>query len=145
MVTLYRRDKFIKERFNMNSTKKVIATTEAPSAIGPYSQGIAATGTAVFVSGQIPLDPVTGSIVGGAIEAQARQALNNVKAVLAAAGAGLENVVKTTVFLTDMNDFAAMNAIYAEFFNENCPARSAVQVARLPKDVKVEIEAIAFI
>ena len=129
----------------MGSTKKIIATTEAPSAIGPYSQGVAATGTAVFVSGQIPLDPVTGSIIGGAIEDQARQSLNNVKAVLAAAGAGLENVVKTTVFLSDMNDFAAMNAVYSEFFNENCPARSAVQVARLPKDVKVEIEAIAFI
>jgi len=129
----------------MSSTKKAIATTEAPSAIGPYSQGIAATGTAVFVSGQIPLDPATGSIVGESIDVQARQSLNNLKAVLAAAGAGLENVVKTTVFLADMNDFAAMNAVYSEFFTENCPARSAVQVARLPKDVKVEIEAIAFI
>ena len=129
----------------MSSTKKAIATTEAPSAIGPYSQGIAATGTAVFVSGQIPLDPATGSIVGESIDVQARQSLNNLKAVLAAAGAGLENVVKTTVFLADMNDFAAMNAVYSEFFTENCPARSAVQVARLPKDVKVEIEAIAFV
>jgi len=129
----------------MSSTKKAIATTEAPSAIGPYSQGIAATGTAVFVSGQIPLDPATGSIVGESIDVQARQSLNNLKAVLAAAGAGLENVVKTTVFLADMNDFAAMNAVYSEFFTENCPARSAVQVARLPKDVKVEIEAIACI
>lgn len=129
----------------MSSKKKIIATTEAPSAIGPYSQGIAATGAAVFVSGQIPLDPATGSIAGGTIEAQARQSLNNVKAVLAAAGAELKDVVKTTVFLADMNDFAAMNAIYTEFFTENCPARSAVQVARLPKDVKVEIEAIAFI
>lgn len=129
----------------MNGTKKIIATTEAPAAIGPYSQGIAATGTAVFVSGQIPLDPATGSIAGGTIETQARQSLNNVKAVLKAAGAELGNVVKTTVFLTDMNDFAAMNAVYTEFFTENCPARSAVQVARLPKDVRVEIEAIAFI
>ncbi|MGI5984534.1 MAG: RidA family protein [Clostridiales bacterium] len=129
----------------MNGTKKVIATTEAPAAIGPYSQGIAATGTAIFVSGQIPLDPATGSIVGGTIEAQARQSLLNVKAVLAAAGAELKNVVKTTVFLADMNDFAEMNAVYTEFFSENCPARSAVQVGRLPKDVKVEIEAIAFI
>ncbi|MEG0876944.1 MAG: RidA family protein [Oscillospiraceae bacterium] len=127
------------------STKKVIATSEAPSAIGPYSQGIAVAGTAVFVSGQIPLDPTTGSIAGGTIEAQARQSLKNVKAVLAAAGASLDHVVKTTVFLSDMNDFAAMNAVYSEFFPENCPARSAVQVARLPKDVKVEIEAIAFI
>ncbi len=129
----------------MSSTKKIIATTQAPAAIGPYSQGIAATGTAIFVSGQIPLDPVTGSVAGSSIETQARQSLSNVRAVLAAAGAGLENVVKTTVFLTDMNDFAAMNAVYTEFFKENCPARSAVQVARLPKDVKVEIEAIAFI
>lgn len=129
----------------MSGTKKIISTTEAPSAIGPYSQGISATGTAVFVSGQIPLDPATGNVVVGAIEVQARQSLNNLKAVLAAAGAGLENVVKTTVFLADMNDFAAMNAVYAEFFTENCPARSAVEVARLPKDVKVEIEAIAFI
>jgi len=129
----------------MSSTKKVISTTEAPAAIGPYSQGIAASGTAVFVSGQIPLNPATGSIAGDTIESQARQSLNNVKAVLKAAGAELNDVVKTTVFLTDMNDFAAMNAIYAEFFTENCPARAAVQVARLPKDVKVEIEAIAFI
>ena len=129
----------------MSSTKKIIATTQAPAAIGPYSQGIAATGTAIFVSGQIPLDPVTGSVAGSSIETQARQSLSNVRAVLAAAGAGLENVVKTTVFLTDMNDFAAMNAVYTEFFKENCPARSAVQVVRLPKDVKVEIEAIAFI
>jgi len=127
------------------STKKVIATTEAPAAIGPYSQGIAATGTAVFVSGQIPIDPRTGSVVSGTIEAQARQSLTNLKAVLAEAGAGLKDVVKTTVFLADMNDFAAMNAVYTEFFTENCPARSAVQVVRLPKDVKVEVEAIAFI
>lgn len=129
----------------MSSTKKIILTNEAPGAIGPYSQGVAASGTAVFVSGQIPLDPATGSIAGDTIESQARQSLNNVKAVLKAAGAELKDVVKTTVFLLDMNDFAAMNAVYAEFFTENCPARAAVQVARLPKDVKVEIEAIAFI
>lgn len=129
----------------MSTAKKVISTTEAPSAIGPYSQGIAATGTAVFVSGQLPVDPATGNIAGPSIEEQARQSLSNVKSVLAAAGAGLENVVKTTVFLADMNDFAAMNAVYSEFFKENCPARSAVQVARLPKDAKIEIEAIAFI
>lgn len=127
------------------STKKVIATTEAPAAIGPYSQGIAASGTAVFVSGQLPIDPKTGSIAGGTIEVQARQSLTNVKAVLAAAGAEPKDVVKTTVFLADMNDFAAMNAVYSEFFTENCPARSAVQVVRLPKEVKVEVEAIAFI
>jgi len=129
----------------MSSTKKVIATTAAPSAIGPYSQGIEVSGKTIFISGQIPLDPATGSIVSGNIEAQARQSLNNLKAVLAAAGADMTNVVKTTVFITDMNDFAAMNAVYSEFFTENCPARSAVQVSRLPKDAKVEIEAIAFI
>ena len=125
--------------------RKGIATKDAPSAIGPYSQGVAAKGTMVFSSGQIPLDPATGSIVGSDIQAQTRQALTNVKAVLAAAGAELKDVVKTTVFLSDMNDFAAMNAVYAEFFTENFPARSAVQVARLPKDAKVEVEAIAFI
>lgn len=129
----------------MCAEKKLISTTEAPSAIGPYSQGVAVSGTAVFVSGQIPLDPVTGGIAGGTIEAQTRQSLANVRAVLKAAGAELKDVVKTTVFLADMNDFAAMNAVYTEFFPENCPARSAVQVVRLPKDVRVEIEAIAFI
>ncbi len=125
--------------------KRIISTTEAPAAIGPYSQGIAASGTAVFVSGQIPLDPVTGSVAGSDIAVQARQVFRNLSAVLKAAGAELSDVVKTTVFLADMNDFAAMNAVYTEFFTENCPARSAVQVARLPKDVKIEVEAIAFI
>ena len=125
--------------------KRIISTTEAPAAIGPYSQGIAASGTAVFVSGQIPLDPVTGSVAGSDIAVQARQVFWNLSAVLKAAGAELSDVVKTTVFLADMNDFAAMNAVYTEFFTENCPARSAVQVARLPKDVKIEVEAIAFI
>lgn len=126
-------------------SKKVISTKEAPAAIGPYSQGITAEGRMVFVSGQIPINPATGSIVGDDIELQARRSLTNLKAVLAEAGASMENVVKTTVFLADMNDFAAMNSVYSEFFPENPPARSAVQVARLPKDVKVEIEAIAII
>lgn len=129
----------------MSNEKKIISTAKAPSAIGPYSQGVAASGTAIFVSGQIPIDPTTGSIAGGDIETQTRQSLSNVKAVLEAAGAELTNVVKTTVFLADMNDFAIMNSVYSEFFTENHPARSAVQAARLPKDVKVEIEAIAFI
>ena len=129
----------------MSSFRKVIATTKAPSAIGPYSQAIETSGTAVFVSGQTPLDPATGSMVSGEIDAQTRQSLLNVKAVLAAAGAEMKNVVKTTVFFTDMNDFAAMNAVYSEFFTENYPARSTVQVSRLPKDARVEIEAIAFI
>jgi len=129
----------------MSSSKKVIATTNAPSALGPYSQGIETSGTAVYVSGQTPLDPATGNMVSGDIDAQTRQSLLNVKAVLTAAGAEMKHVVKTTVFITDMNDFAAMNAVYSEFFTDTYPARSTVQVSRLPKDARVEIEAIAFI
>ncbi len=122
--------------------KKIVSTANAPAAIGPYSQAID-LGDLVFTSGQIPIDPATGTIARG-IEAQARQSLTNVKAILAAAGMGMDQVVKTTVFLKDMNDFAAMNAVYAEFFTEGSyPARSAVEVARLPKDVLVEIEAVA--
>lgn len=127
------------------SDKTIISTKEAPSAIGPYSQGISCQGRMIFVSGQIPIDPATGSISGGDIQSQTHRSLSNLKAVLAAAGADMENVVKTTVFLADMNDFADMNAVYTEFFLNNPPARSAVQVARLPKDVKVEIEAIAML
>ena len=123
--------------------KTIVSTKNAPSAIGPYSQGIAA-GSMVFTSGQLGLDPATGDFAPGGIEAQTRQSLTNVKAVLEAAGSGLDRVVKTTVFLKDMNDFAAMNKVYAEFFSEGgCPARSAVEVARLPKDGLVEIEAVA--
>lgn len=129
----------------MSYTKDILSTNNAPSAIGPYSQGIVASGSLVFVSGQIPLDPATGSVVSEDIEAQTRQSIRNLAAILTEAGAKLENVVKTTVFLSDMNDFASMNAVYTEFFDKNCPARSAVQVARLPKDVRVEIEAIAVI
>ena len=121
--------------------KTVIATTEAPAAIGPYSQGIS-VGQLVFTSGQLPLDPATGTMPEG-IEEQTRQSLCNCRSVLQAAGAELAQVVKTTVFLQDMNDFAAMNGVYAAFFPQDCPARSAVQVARLPKDAKVEIEMIA--
>ena len=123
--------------------KTIVSTKNAPAAIGPYSQGIAA-GSMVFTSGQLGLDPATGDFAPGGIEAQTRQSLTNVKAVLEAAGSGLDKVVKTTVFLKDMNDFAAMNKVYAEFFSEGgCPARSAVEVARLPKDGLVEIEAVA--
>ena len=123
--------------------KTIVSTKNAPAAIGPYSQGIAA-GSMVFTSGQLGLDPATGDFAPGGIEAQTRQSLTNVKAVLEAAGSGLDRVVKTTVFLKDMNDFAAMNKVYAEFFGEGgCPARSAVEVARLPKDGLVEIEAVA--
>lgn len=124
--------------------KKVLSTTQAPAAIGPYSQGIDVSGsTLVFTSGQLPIDPATGSMPAD-ISAQTRQSLNNVKAVLEAAGCTMDSVVKTTVFLSDMNNFAAMNAVYAEFFSEGkYPARSAVEVARLPKDALVEIEAVA--
>ena len=116
--------------------KKVIATAAAPGAIGPYSQAIEANGF-VFASGQIPLDPATGAFVSGGVEEQAEQALKNL------AGCALTDVVKTTVFLTDMNDFAKVNAVYAKFFTQECPARSAVQVGALPKGALVEVEAIA--
>ena len=122
--------------------KQVIHTDSAPAAIGPYSQAIQ-IGDLLFVSGQVPIDPSTGAIVEGDIKAQAQQSLNNLKAILNAAGTNMGAVVKTTVFLADMNDCAAMNEVYAQFFQEPFPARSAVQVARLPKDATVEIEAIA--
>ena len=122
--------------------KEILSTQAAPAAIGPYSQAIQ-IGDLLFVSGQVPIDPSTGAIVEGDIKAQAQQSLNNLKAILNAAGTNMGAVVKTTVFLADMNDFAAMNEVYAQFFQEPFPARSAVQVGRLPKDAKVEIEAIA--
>jgi len=121
--------------------KEIIATPAAPAAIGPYSQAIKA-GALTITSGQLPIDPATGAFPEG-IAAQTHQSLKNVEAVLAAAGYTLENVIKTTVFLKDMNDFAAMNEVYATYFPGNPPARSAVEVARLPKDALVEIEAIA--
>ena len=123
--------------------KKIVSTPNAPAAIGPYSQG-AATGGLVITSGQLGLDPASGDFAPGGIEGQTRQSLLNVKAVLEAAGSGMDKVLKTTVFLKDMNDFAAMNKVYAEFFGEGgYPARSAVQVAKLPKDGLVEIEVVA--
>lgn len=121
--------------------KKEINTTQAPAAIGPYSQGIR-FGHLVFSSGQIPIDPSTGEVVEG-VEAQTRQACENLQAVLKASGATLEDVLKTTVFIKDMNDFGKVNEIYGEYFSKPFPARSCVEVARLPKDVLVEIEAIA--
>ncbi len=129
----------------MDNLKKVeISTSDAPSAIGPYSQGIT-VGPFVYSSGQIPANPKTGEIVGG-IKEQATQSLKNLKAVIEAGGSDMEHVVKTTVFLKNMDDFAAMNEIYAQFFDKGIkPARSAVQVAKLPKDVLVEIEAIALV
>ncbi len=122
--------------------KNVISTTNAPAAIGPYSQAIDC-GAFLITSGQVPFDPATGVIVEGGITEQTRQSLNNVKAILEAAGLTMDNVVKTTVFLQNMGDFAAMNAVYAEFFTEGqYPARSAVEVAALPKGALVEIETI---
>ena len=122
--------------------KEIISTPNAPAAIGPYSQAVRA-GSLLFVSGQIPLDPASGQLVENTIQAQAARSLENLKAILTQAGGTLDNVVKTTVFLKDMEDFAEMNRIYQTFFAADCPARSAVQVGRLPKDVLVEIEAIA--
>ena len=123
--------------------KKAIATDKAPAAIGPYSQGIQAGGLTI-TSGQLPIDPATGAFAEGGIAGQTRQSLENVKAVLAAAGYTMDDVIKTTVFLKDMTDFAAMNEVYATFFSATPPARSAVEVARLPKDALLEIEAIAY-
>ncbi len=124
--------------------QKEIKSANAPKAIGPYSQAIAANGL-VFTSGQIAIDPSSGKLSTGSIEEQTRLVLSNLKAVLEAAGSSLDKTVKCTVFLQDMNDYSEMNAVYGEFFKAPYPARSAVQVARLPKDVKVEIEAIAVI
>ena len=123
--------------------KKTISTSKAPSAIGPYSQAIQ-VGNFVFASGQIPIVPATGSFVEGGIKEQTRQSLNNVNAILKEAGLTLANVVKTTVFLADIADFADMNSVYAEFFSEPYPARSAVAVKTLPKGALVEIEVVAY-
>lgn len=122
--------------------KTVISTTNAPAAIGPYSQAIR-VGNIIFTSGQIPIDPATGSFVEGGIKEQTRQSLLNVKAILNEAGTTMDHVIKTTVFMADMNDFAEMNSVYSEFFNTPYPARSAVAVKTLPKDALVEIEVIA--
>ena len=122
--------------------KKIISTTKAPSAIGPYSQAMQ-VGNLIYTSGQIPINPATGSFVEGGIKEQTRQSLLNVKAILEEAGLTMGNVVKTTVFMADMNDFADMNAVYAEFFVEPYPARSAVAVKTLPKGALVEIEVVA--
>src|SRR4029450_666632 len=122
--------------------REAIATDRAPQAIGPYSQAVRA-GTHVFCSGQIPIDPATGLIIDGDISVQTRQVLTNLSQVLAAAGASLDQVVKTTVYLADMDDFAAMNAVYGTFFSSPAPARSTVRSARLPRDARVEIDVIA--
>lgn len=124
--------------------KKVIFTKEAPGAIGPYSQAIEANGF-VFVSGQTPLSPSTGEIVSDDVKEQTKQSLDNVKTILQARGLDVDHIVKTTIFLKDMNDFKVVNEVYANAFSGNYPARSCVEVARLPKDVRVEIEAIAVV
>jgi 2-iminobutanoate/2-iminopropanoate deaminase len=126
-------------------TRDIISTNRAPQAIGPYSQAVRFTGSLVCTSGQIPLDPATGQIIGGTTAEQTEQVLRNLSAVLEAAGTSLASVVKTTVFLKNMSDFAEMNAVYARYFPKDPPARSAVEVARLPKDVLVEIECMALV
>jgi 2-iminobutanoate/2-iminopropanoate deaminase len=123
--------------------KEVITTDKAPKALGPYSAGIR-VGNMIYTAGQVGIDPVNGEIVAGGIEAETRQVLHNLQAVLKAAGSSLDWVVKTTVFLQDMGEFSRMNAVYAEFFKEKPPARSTVQVGALPKGAAVEIEAVAF-
>ncbi len=122
--------------------KEIISTDKAPAAIGPYSQAIK-TGNLIFTSGVIPINPETNTLVEGDVKVQARQAVSNLIALLKESGSSAEKVIKTTVFIKDMNDFGEINKIYAEFFTENFPARSCVEVARLPKDVLIEIEAIA--
>ncbi len=123
-------------------SKEIIQTDQAPAAIGPYSQAVKKNGL-VFVSGQIAINPATGELVEGDIQTQTRQVLKNVQAVLAAAGASLDDVVKATVFITNMDDFPRVNEVYSEFFQNQPPARACVEVSRLPKSVQVEIEAIA--
>lgn len=123
-------------------SKKIIHTKNAPAAVGPYSQAVG-IGNLVYTAGQIPLDPQTGKMIDGDISAQTERALLNLQAVLQAAGSSLDAVIKTTVFLQDMDEFGAMNAVYGRFFNQNPPARSAVEVAALPLGARVEVEAVA--
>ena len=126
--------------------RKIIQTDQAPAPVGPYNQGVIATGAMLFVAGQIPLDAATGELVGATVAEQTEKSLQNLAAVVKAAGSDLSQVVKTSVFLKDMNDFAAMNEVYARYFgDESAPARACVEVARLPKDVLVEIECIAMV
>jgi 2-iminobutanoate/2-iminopropanoate deaminase len=128
----------------MTNIQKII-TDKAPAPIGPYSQAILADGKFLYLAGQIPIDPISGKIVEGDVKLQTRQVLKNIEAVLLAAGASFQSVVKTTVFLKDMNDFAAMNEVYSEFLSTSAPARSTIEVVRLPRDARVEIEAVAVI
>lgn len=125
--------------------KKIVFTEHAPAPIGPYSQAIITTGSLIFIAGQIPINPATGQIVEGDIKVQTQRVLENLEAILTKAGVTYQNVVKTTVFLQDMNEFSGMNEVYGKIFKESPPARSTVEVSRLPRDVKVEIEAIAYV
>ncbi len=124
--------------------KKIISTDKAPAAIGPYSQAVQA-GNMLFISGQIPIDPKTGALTGNTTEEQAKQVFRNIEAILASCGHSLESVVKTTVFLRNMEDFAKVNEVYKSFFKTDCPARSAVEVSALPKNALIECEAIAYL
>lgn len=123
---------------------EIISTAKAPAAIGPYSQAVKC-GNVIYTSGAIPIEPTSGEVVAGGAAEQAEQALKNLSEVLAAAGAGLENVVKTTVFIKNMNDFATINEVYKKYFTKNFPARSCVEVSRLPKEVLIEIECVAVV
>lgn len=128
----------------MDQRKQIIATESAPTAIGPYSQAVRA-GDFVFVSGQLPMDPATMELIDGDIGAQTERAMENLRAVLKAAGADFDNVVRTTVYLADMNDFAEMNDVYARYFGDEPAARVTVEVARLPRDARIEIDAVAYV
>ena len=123
-------------------SREIISTDQAPAAIGPYSQAVKTNGL-VFVSGQLPIIPATGELVSGDIRAETRQAMTNVGAILSAAGSAFDRIIKTTLFISDMDQFAIINEVYAEFFAGNPPARACVEVARLPKDARVEVEAVA--
>ena len=130
---------------NPSMNRTVISTPKAPGAIGPYSQGIVARNGLLFTAGQIPINPATGEILSSDIRAQTRQVLENLRAILEAGGSDLARVVKTTVYMKDLGEFAAMNEVYGEYFRESPPARSTVEVARLPRDVRVEIDAVGLV
>ena len=140
-----RDESLLQLRANHKMSKQIIHTKKAPAAIGPYSQAVIANNTLIFTAGQIAINPETGQVIDADIKTQTRRVMENLKAILEEAGTSFASVVKTTVFIKDMSEFAAMNEVYGEYFKENPPARSTVEVARLPRDVRVEIEAIAIL